>query len=281
MRTASGSAAERTLQCMEIWGGSDAVEKAVATPGLEAWVYSKPFEGSAQGGDVHYVSHCGGGVITRMIVADVSGYGQAVAEFSRALRELMRRNINRKSQTKLVAALNRQFAEQSQLQRFATAVVATYLASNDQLSVCNAGHPRPLLYRADRGEWSVLTGKDDGAANLPLGIDDESPYDQFSVALGRGDVVVFYTDALIEARVERGPLLGEEGLLAIARGLDMTDPKTVGPALRAGVERYRGDQPADDDVTVLVVHHNAEPTPRLSIGQKLDVYAKVFGLKAV
>jgi hypothetical protein len=34
-------------------------------------------------------------------------------------------------------------------------------------------------------------------------------------------------------------------------------------------------------VTVLVVHHNAGPTPGMSVGQKLDVYAKAFGLKAV
>ena len=35
------------LHCMEIWGGNHAIEKAVAMPGLDAWVYSKPFEGAA------------------------------------------------------------------------------------------------------------------------------------------------------------------------------------------------------------------------------------------
>ena len=85
-------------------GGNQAVESAVSTPGLDVWVYSQPHEGAAHGGDVHYVSLCGGGVITRMIVADVSGHGESVAEFSGMLRSLLRRNINRKSQTRLVAA---------------------------------------------------------------------------------------------------------------------------------------------------------------------------------
>ena len=59
------------------------------------------------------------------------------------------------------------------------------------------------------------------------------------------------------------------------------DPLRVGPALLDGVARHCAGWLADDDVTVLVLHHNAGPRPRLSVGQKLDVYAKVFGLKAV
>ena len=70
------------MHCMEIWGGNQAVESAVSTPGLDVWVYSRPFQGAVHGGDVHYVSLCGGGIVTRMIVADVSGHGESVAEFS-------------------------------------------------------------------------------------------------------------------------------------------------------------------------------------------------------
>lgn len=279
-------AADRhTMQCMEIWGGSDAVETSLRTPGLDTWVYSRPFEGADAGGDVYYVSLCGGGVITRLIVADVSGHGAAVAEIARALRSLMRQNINRKSQARLVGALNRQFLKLAEMRRFATAVVATYLTTRDELSICNAGHPRPLWYRAAIGEWALLTHEVAGAAvggsNLPLGLDDETPYDQFSVALGRGDVVLFYTDALIEANDPEGRMLGEDGLLNLARDLDATDPRALGPALLRSVEQHRGGRAADDDLTILALHHNAGPPPRLSIGQKLDVYAKVFGIKGV
>jgi hypothetical protein len=71
-----------SMKCMEIRGGSRAVEEAFDTPGLDAWLYSRPFEGAERGGDLHYVSVCGGGVITRVVVADVSGHGARVAEFS-------------------------------------------------------------------------------------------------------------------------------------------------------------------------------------------------------
>jgi serine phosphatase RsbU (regulator of sigma subunit) len=270
---------------MEIWGSNQAVESAVSTPGLDVWVSSRPYQEAAHGGDVHYVSLCGGGIITRMIVADVSGHGESVAEFSASLRRLVRKNINRKSQTRLVAALNQQFTALAQLRRFATAVVATYLANRRHLAVCNAGHPHPLWYRASAGEWRLLTSEAGApaevASNLPLGLDETTPYEQFAIPLGQGDLVVLYTDALSEASDQAGRMLGESGLLEMARTLDVDDPIGVGPALLDHVGQHRGGRPADDDTTLLVLHHNAGPAPHLSIAQKLDVYAKVFGLKAV
>jgi hypothetical protein len=78
-------------------------------------------------------------------------------------------------------------------------------------------------------------------------------------------------------------LLGEAGLLAAAQRLDLADtsPSTIEPALLQTVANHRQGQAAADDVTLVVVRHNARSSPRLSLAQKLDVYAKVFGLKPV
>jgi serine phosphatase RsbU (regulator of sigma subunit) len=277
---------EYALHCMEIWGGFEPVESSVRTPGLDLWVYSRPFEGDEQGGDVHYVTLCGGGLITRIVVADVSGHGASVAEFSSMLRSLLRKHINHKSQSELVERLNQEFAELARLRRFATAVVATYLTSTDELSISNAGHPRPLHFQAAESIWSALVPESDGRgrlANLPLGLDDETHYGASRVKLGRGDLVVFYTDALTEAADASGQLLGESGLLEAARRLDApaASPQAVGTSLLEAIARHRGPGPAEDDVTLVVLHHNASPSPNLTIGEKLDVYAKVFGLKPV
>ncbi len=284
--TATEALDDQTLQCMEIWGGFEPVERNVSTPGLDLWVYCRPYHGDQQGGDVYYVTLCGGGVITRMVVADVSGHGAAVAEFSKSLRALLRKNINQKSQRRLVERLNQQFIEMAGMQRFATALVMTYLASHDRLSVCNAGHPRPLYFRASERAWSFVSGPaslEKAGGNLPLGLDEESGYQNFDVVLGRGDLLVFYTDALSEAADPGGKLLGEEGLLAAARRLDLSDPRpgVIGPALVEAVSSHREHRAAEDDVTLVVINHNASATPRLSLGEKVDVYAKVFGLKAV
>jgi serine phosphatase RsbU (regulator of sigma subunit) len=173
----------------------------------------------------------------------------------------------------------------AQLRRFATAVVVTYLSNRRRLTVCNAGHPAPLWYRADRREWALLNHavaeRDPAAANLPLGMDEAGAYDQFAVTLGRDDLVIFSTDALIEAADPSGRMLGKDGLLELARGLGRAEPARLGAALLEAVDRHRGGAPAEDDVTLLALHHNAAGPRRMSVGEKLDLYAKVFGLRAV
>ncbi len=283
VETTRERAEQHALQCMEIWGGSHATSASVSTPGLDLWVFSQPHEDAASGGDVHYASLCGGGVITRFILADVSGHGSAVADLARSLRTLMRRNINRKSQARLVQALNREFARLAEMQRFATALVATYLTKGDRLTICNAGHPRPLWYRAAAREWSVLAQESDGdtPANLPLGIDDATPFDQMQVTLGKGDLLLFYTDALTEATDPADRALGEAGLLELMNATDVTDPTRVATTLVESLARFRGGLPAEDDLTFLLLHHNAGHPRPLSLLETLKVYAKVLRLKRV
>ena len=250
-----GQLERRSMQCMEIRGGSLAVKEALDAPGLQQWVYSRPYNSAASGGDVHYVSLCASGTISRLILADISGHGVAVADVAVALRSLMEKNINVKNQTRLVQTLNRQFAEIGEMQRFATAVVATYLTADHSLTICNAGHPRPLWRRAESGTWDLLGPAVGEVGNLPWGLDDETPYKQFSVRLGRGDLVVFYTDALIEAVDQFGRQLGEHGLRQLAHGLDTEGPVQTGRALRDAVAAHRGGRDADDDVTIIAWNH--------------------------
>jgi serine phosphatase RsbU (regulator of sigma subunit) len=252
-----------TLQCMEIWGGNREADTGVSTPGLDLWVHSRPHEQAAGGGDVHYVSLCGGGVITRFILADISGHGASVDRLARSLRDLMRRNINRKSQGRLIKALNREFAKLVQMNHFATAVVGTYLASGDALTVSNAGHPRPFWWHADSGEWTILSDET-VTGNLPLGIDEQTPYSHVQIHLSKGDLALFYTDALIESTDPFGKALGEAGLFELVRKLDPTVPTAFPAALISSLDRSRNGKPADDDLTFLFLHHNAAPRRRLA-----------------
>jgi phosphoserine phosphatase RsbU/P len=255
MKTFGGQLERRTMQCMEIRGGSLAVEEALDAPGLQEWIYSQPYKSAARGGDVHYVSLCASGTISRLILADVSGHGAAVAEVAVALRSLMEKNMNVESQTRMVQMLNRQFAEIAEMQRFATAVVATYLTADHSLTVCNAGHPRPLWRHASGGSWDYLGPALGEVGNLPWGLDEETPYQQFSVNLEPGDLLLFYTDALIAAVDQLGRQLGEHGLLRLAHGLETSDPVRTGRALRDAVAAHRGGRDADDDVTIVAWMH--------------------------
>jgi phosphoserine phosphatase RsbU/P len=249
------------MRCLEVWGGNRAVDNGVVMAGLDAWLYSRPFKDQAAGGDIHYVSSCAAGMVTRVLVADVSGHGEEVAEAAGKLRGLMRRYVNFVDQTKFVQGLNAEFGAVAEAGGFATAIAATYLAATDEFTLCNAGHPRPLWYQAKTGAWKLMSEQNRG--NVPLGIGESECYDQVKLKLATGDVVVLYTDSLIEVKGPDGKMLGQDGLLKLVQGLDPSDPGTFMRALLESLERQGEGGAGGDDLTVLILRPNGLK-PRVS-----------------
>ena len=271
---------QQTMQCMEVWGGSDATDRGVIMAGLDAWVYSKPYGAAEGGGDVYYVSSCATGRIVRLLVADVSGHGQAVQSVATELRGLMRRYVNHLDHGQFVRSMNQQFSALSQAGCFATAVVSTFFAPTNRLTLCNAGHPLPLLYRADARQWSFLEARRAASAdpvNLPLGILDVGDYQTFDVPLRVGDLVLCYTDSLVESHGPDGRMLGHEGLLEIVRSLDVSDPVRVVPSLLSAIEAKAAGNLTADDVTVLLFRPNGVGARRPSLRKQFVAAAKMLG----
>ncbi|GJM24596.1 MAG: hypothetical protein DHS20C16_10110 [Phycisphaerae bacterium] len=283
--TPSAVADKRKLSCMEIMGGNKAYDGAVSVPGIDAWIYSKPYGGDESGGDIHYMSVCGGSKITRLAIADVSGHGGSVGELASQLRNFMRRYINRANQTRIVRHLNRSFLQQADGTHFATAIVATYFAPSEHLIICNAGHPPPLLYRAAKKTWCELSPDDpetdESAANLPLGIISETRFYQFAVKLEIDDLVLFYTDGVPEAADPDGKLLGQQGLKAMVDGIDVDEHENFIETLRDRLATFRGGADDGDDVTAILIRHNAARAPRPSVGETIKVIGKLLHLVKV
>ena len=273
------------MQCMEVWSGSQLTESSVEFGGLDAWVYSKPFGDARRGGDVYYASSCATGRITRLLLADVSGHGSAVADTATRLRTLMRQFVNRLDQAEFVRLLNRQFAELSQGGTFATAIVATFFAPTGRLTVCNAGHPRPVVYRASQRAWGLLSSgaqSDVRLRNIPLGMIALAEYEQFDVELEPGDCLLCYSDALIESCDAAGEPLREAGLLRIVRGLGDLDAQDITGRLLKEIAARDPTNLSEDDVTVLIVRANGRAA-YYPFGQKLRALGRFVGalLRAV
>lgn len=261
------------ISCMEVWGGNEPAERGVSISGLNAWVYSRPFGQAEGGGDVYYVSSCATGRITRLLVADVSGHGSAVADLAKSLRTLMRKCVNHLDQTRFVQSMNAEFTELSRDGCFATAVVTTFFAPTAELTLCNAGHPPPLHYIAKEKRWTYLEEDDDAPepharGNVPLGILDLVDYEQFSIPLDMNDLVLCYTDSLIEARDASGQMLERAGLLQAVQDLDVRDPATLASQLIDKIASRAPGTPWNDDVTVLLFRPNGQGR-RVTLKNKL------------
>lgn len=288
MDTQAGPGVEQHLmQCMDVFGGNRAQDISVKMPGMTAVIYSRPYgqgrvgaddAGEGGGGDIHYLSSCATGRITRLVIADVSGHGSTVAGAADALRRLMGRFSNYIDQTRFVEAVNQRFGELRAESgaggtMFATAVVATYFCPTGELSVCLAGHPVPLVRDGAGGRWRVHAEQRGGAgsgprpagpSNLPLGVLDDTAYLSTTLRLSPADRVLAYTDALIEAKRQDGRQLGYDGLVEAA------DRAWAGPEdgfiARLLDEIGRGAE-MDDDVTVLLLRPDGGvPRPSLVLG---------------
>ncbi len=261
-------------QCMEVWGGNQTADDSVKVAGLDAWVYSKPYGGSEGGGDVYYVSSCAMGRIARLLLADVSGHGEAVQKTGVGLRDLMRRHVNHIDQGRFVKLMNQQFTGLAREGTFATAVVSTFFAPTMRLNLCNAGHPLPMVYRAQAREWSFLMEEDaagEGAMNLPLGILDLGDYQFFDVPLKPGDLVLCYTDSLVESKGADGEMLGHEGLMEIVKTIPVSPAEQFVAALLGAVASRCPGNLDNDDVTVLLFSPNGK-------GKRPSLYRQVVGL---
>jgi len=71
-----------------------------------AWVVSHPINDEEGGGDLHYMSVCDYDLISRVVLADVSGHGHDVSAVTQTLRELMHKNINVWDQSDFMRGLN-------------------------------------------------------------------------------------------------------------------------------------------------------------------------------
>ncbi len=243
------------LQCMQVWGDNRAADSGVVMPGLDAWVHSHPAGAADAGGDVYYVSSCATGRIIRLLVADVSGHGTSVAEIAGKLRALMRRHMNQADQRKLLAQINHEFLGLARLGQFATAVVISCWTPTGELTVSIAGHPSPLRFRAKTGAWEPLFAAGEHAS-VPLGLDDDADFKQVKVKLDRDDMLLAFSDGLIESRSTDGTMLEQHGVIDILNRLDGRAPDALVPDLIDRVADRRGGAETEDDTTVMLMRPN-------------------------
>lgn len=244
------------VKCMEVWGGNGAAANCFHRPGLDVWVWSKPAgDSTAAGGDVHFMSSCSSGRITRMLVADVCAQAPVFSELASDLRELMIRNVNRIRQTEFVREMNRRLKDFACRGGFSTALIATFFAPTKSFALCNTGHPPPFLFRAKRKKWSLLKQQPadmPDVDHLPLGVVDEGEYQQFDLRLETGDMVLCFSNTLTECRNRQNHYLGVDGLLRRVMEIDSERPSEIAEKLATRIQDENAENLTADDATIML-----------------------------
>ncbi|MEJ2007820.1 MAG: PP2C family protein-serine/threonine phosphatase [Acidobacteriota bacterium] len=184
-----------------------------------------------------------------MVVADVAGKSVPaallMATFHACLRSV---TTAADSLTEIVVRMNRYACAHSlEGRRFTTAFFAEFDPSTRVLTYVRAGHNEPFLLHAS-GQFERLDSGD-----LPLGINPNAPYACSQVTLESGDLLLIYTDGLVEAVNEREEEFGEQRVIDILKTVPRESAAETLQRLLRGVRSFTGSRRQYDDITTFVV----------------------------
>jgi serine phosphatase RsbU (regulator of sigma subunit) len=246
-------ASTKKFICHEIWGGNKHVAEDVEFGRLKGHLVSLPFE-SNEGGDIHFLSLCDQEMLAKIVVADVAGHGQIVSKIALELRNLLRANLNEVDNSKLLVAVNDTLRHKLREGKFVTMVAATFNGKNDDFIYAYAGHPTIFRFNSSSGRWQFLEPVEERNSGIPLGILGNTEYIQMKARLKKGDMLLFYTDGLLDVKKSSGELLNVNGLLEICQKVatDHPNPRQAATSLIKHIEESC-EGGFTDDVTLLTV----------------------------
>lgn len=183
-----------------------------------------------------------------LIVGDVSGKGIHAAVYMAMIQEeLERLNERRTSPCAVIREMNAILFEHMPRNRFATMVTARIGPTGDT-QIVNAGH-LPVLIRRTSGAVDVI--KANGSA---LGMFDTGCWKGETTRLERGDILIAYSDGLVEASSSSNEEFGLDRLITAVAALSPDSPRDVASSLLATAHAFAGSW--TDDVTISAVQMN-------------------------
>lgn len=184
-----------------------------------------------------------------MIVADVAGKSVPAALLMATLQASVHTLAGEcTTPLELIQRLNRYCCEQNiGGKRFTTAFLAELNLANRQLTYVNAGHNWPALRRVSGAIERLETG------GVPLGLMPNARYECAQVSLAPGDLLVIFTDGLIEAENDKEEEFGEFRMLTILNSRSDLRATAVLQDLMSSADQFVGTAPQHDDITCFVM----------------------------
>jgi sigma-B regulation protein RsbU (phosphoserine phosphatase) len=192
-----------------------------------------------------------------LAIGDVSGKGVPAALLMASLRACLRTmtTFGESSLGQLMERLNQLVYESSAAHRYATFFFAVYDPSVRRLVYVNAGHNPPFLLRNNTG--GAATCERLKAGGSVIGLLPHTTYEEETLTLQPGDLLVLYTDGFSEAMTSDDEEWGEERMLAAVEAVRTKAAGDVISGLFEAADRFTQGAPQQDDMTLLALKINA------------------------
>jgi sigma-B regulation protein RsbU (phosphoserine phosphatase) len=186
-------------------------------------------------------------------IGDVAGKGISAALLMATIQSTMRTQLSaanggplgRLSAAKMVATLNRQLYATTSPEKYATFYFALYDETLHALTYTNAGHLAPMLLRGNDLQMLDSTGTVVGA--FPV-----AKYEEKTVTLEQGDLLLAYTDGIVEPENVYGEMFGEDRLKDMLVKYAKADSGELIARTMEAVVQWTGAGELQDDMTMVV-----------------------------
>jgi len=192
-----------------------------------------------------------------MVIGDVSGKGAPAAIYAALVSGILRSHAPcEPGPAEMLSAVNFSLGERRIEGQFVSIIFALWDDSNRTLQVANSGLPRPLYCHDGKIEVIEATG-------LPLGLFDDADYDEFTFHANPGDMFVFFSDGILDARNQAGDMFGRRRVEEIvAKSCEFSADWVVDSLFKAVAEHAAGVETFDDQTVVAIKVKNPSGTPQ-------------------
>ncbi|HTO92878.1 MAG TPA: PP2C family protein-serine/threonine phosphatase [Bacteroidota bacterium] len=185
-----------------------------------------------------------------VVIGDAASKGLSAAAQALYVSGAIRMGVE--FQTKmstLIGRLNRLVNKTFTPEHFISMVYAEFTDSDNGLvSYVNAGHCFPIILHAATGQTELL-----GATGQIIGPFPSEKYRTEFTVMRRGDIMVLYTDGIVEASNDKGEMYGEDRLIARVKDLRSQTPKEMCQLIVEDVQKHNKLIEYSDDKTIVVI----------------------------
>ena len=185
-----------------------------------------------------------------MLIADVSGHSVGAALIMSEVRTLLRAQVSSTHNASIILqSLNSQlYDDLTRAELFISMFYAKYSSATGRLSYANAGHNHPLIFRSEQPGGLELD-----AEGLIIGVKPSVVFEERSIELQKGDVVLFYTDGLTEAISPEGVMFENRRAYLQLQSVSHLPAEEIIDSFYRSVTEFTGSTTLQDDISIVVL----------------------------
>lgn len=182
-----------------------------------------------------------------LLIGDVSGKGLEAATLTSLIKNTIKAYAHHEySPAAILARATDLIRRNTSAESFVTVFLGVLDISTGKMVYCSAGHPQAMIKRKDSSQSIQLLTR-----SPAMGISIEGPYIDEQVQMQKDDVLVLYTDGIIEARHDR-ELFGQARLFEFVKNSGALSAKELPGQIISKADEFGGGE-LSDDIAILAV----------------------------